>query len=147
MANVGDSEGFLFRKKELLPLIQIHKPDNKAEAKRVQAEGGHIFLNRLNGTLAVSRAFGDFGYIGAACATFCTYLIMSLFIIYKNKTWLPIKYDLKKIFILLCVSILILFLSINFTSKPALVDSNYFYVFLYLIFSIFYIKKSFRYPK
>ncbi|KTD57275.1 PP2C family serine/threonine-protein phosphatase [Legionella shakespearei] len=36
-----------------------HKPTNLEEKTRIEAAGGFIFLGRVNGTLAVSRAIGD----------------------------------------------------------------------------------------
>ena len=37
-----------------------HKPGNDAEIKRIQAAGGWVEFNRVNGNLALSRALGDF---------------------------------------------------------------------------------------
>jgi serine/threonine protein phosphatase PrpC len=37
-----------------------HKPCNNTEYKRIQAAGGWVELNRVNGNLALSRALGDF---------------------------------------------------------------------------------------
>jgi serine/threonine protein phosphatase PrpC len=37
-----------------------HKPCNNTEFKRIQAAGGWVELNRVNGNLALSRALGDF---------------------------------------------------------------------------------------
>ena len=35
-----------------------------------------------------------YGFYGAAFSTFFAYLFMSLFLLYKNQSWLPIKYNL-----------------------------------------------------
>lgn len=42
-----------------------HKPTNQAEGLRIHEAGGLVSLARVNGTLAVSRSFGDFDYTGS----------------------------------------------------------------------------------
>lgn len=37
-----------------------HKPANDKERERIQAAGGWVEFNRVNGNLALSRALGDF---------------------------------------------------------------------------------------
>lgn len=37
-----------------------HKPNNEEELRRITAGGGWVQLNRVNGNLALSRAFGDY---------------------------------------------------------------------------------------
>jgi serine/threonine protein phosphatase PrpC len=39
-----------------------HKPTVAAEKKRIQDAGGSVMIHRVNGSLAVSRALGDFEY-------------------------------------------------------------------------------------
>ena len=39
-----------------------HKPDVDKEKERILAAKSQVFMRRVNGTLAVSRAFGDFEY-------------------------------------------------------------------------------------
>ena len=39
-----------------------HKPTNLDEKQRIQAAGGVVITQRINGSLAVSRALGDFDY-------------------------------------------------------------------------------------
>ena len=39
-----------------------HKPNNPGEQARIVAAGGSVQGKRVNGDLAVSRAFGDFCY-------------------------------------------------------------------------------------
>jgi protein phosphatase 2C family protein 2/3 len=61
-ANIGDSRAVASINCECVPLSQDHKPDNPLELKRILAAGGYVFGNRVNGNLALSRAFGDFHY-------------------------------------------------------------------------------------
>lgn len=39
-----------------------HKPQCSEEFNRINQGGGFVFQNRVNGELAMSRAFGDFQY-------------------------------------------------------------------------------------
>lgn len=39
-----------------------HKPDDEAEYARIVRAGGFVSMSRVNGTLALSRAFGDHVY-------------------------------------------------------------------------------------
>ena len=39
-----------------------HKPTNPEERQRIQNAGGVVLTQRINGSLAVSRALGDFDY-------------------------------------------------------------------------------------
>lgn len=62
-ANVGDSRTVLRRSNgNVLPLSHDHKPTNKEEKARIQESGGFVEFGRVNGSLALSRAFGDVGY-------------------------------------------------------------------------------------
>lgn len=70
-ANAGDSRAILGRKKQqkgssnddgVLPLSFDHKPANDVEVSRVEKDGGFVRNGRVDGDLAVSRSFGDFGY-------------------------------------------------------------------------------------
>ena len=45
-----------------IPLSQDHKPDDAAEKKRIEAANGYVEQGRVFGTLAVSRALGDFDF-------------------------------------------------------------------------------------
>jgi serine/threonine protein phosphatase PrpC len=42
--------------------LQDHKPSNPPERERIQNAGGSVMIQRVNGSLAVSRALGDFEY-------------------------------------------------------------------------------------
>merc|ERR1712066_751565 len=39
-----------------------HKPMDDEERNRIEAAGGMVIIQRINGALAVSRALGDFDY-------------------------------------------------------------------------------------
>jgi serine/threonine protein phosphatase PrpC len=87
LANIGDSRGLVVRRAagfgpraqsvccaELLGETQDHKPDDEAERRRIEAAGGEVMAAgargsfrgfgppRVDGDLALSRAFGDFRF-------------------------------------------------------------------------------------
>jgi protein phosphatase PTC2/3 len=73
VANVGDSELVLAKRSArdsaanaqsdteytAEVLSKIHKPSDSSEVERIERAGGNVFLGRVSGTLAVSRALGD----------------------------------------------------------------------------------------
>ncbi|KAI3460721.1 hypothetical protein Pfo_017384 [Paulownia fortunei] len=63
-ANVGDCKVVLSRKGEAIPLTNDHRLSREDERARIENSGGFLHCQngiwRVNGTLAVSRAFGDF---------------------------------------------------------------------------------------
>jgi protein phosphatase len=61
-ASVGDSRAVLCRGDKAIDLSEDHKPENDVERARIEAAGGHVANNRVNGELAMSRAIGDFRY-------------------------------------------------------------------------------------
>ena len=61
-ANCGDSRGLLCRNGKVVFSTQDHKPYNEAERARIEKAGGTVMMQRVNGSLAVSRALGDFDY-------------------------------------------------------------------------------------
>ncbi|XP_048091721.1 protein phosphatase, Mg2+/Mn2+ dependent, 1Nb (putative) isoform X1 [Alosa alosa] len=61
-ANLGDSRALLCRGGRVAFATADHKPYGPAEKERIERAGGSVALQRVNGSLAVSRALGDFGY-------------------------------------------------------------------------------------
>ncbi|GKY90353.1 hypothetical protein MPSEU_000009300 [Mayamaea pseudoterrestris] len=61
-ANTGDSRAVLRRHGKVLPLSFDHKPSDVPERRRITNAGGSVKAKRVDGDLAVSRAFGDFAY-------------------------------------------------------------------------------------
>lgn len=60
--NCGDSRTFLCRNSHVVFYTEDHKPCNPREKERIQNAGGSVTLQRINGSLAVSRALGDFDF-------------------------------------------------------------------------------------
>ena len=61
-ANCGDSRALLCRDGKLHFSTTDHKPYNTKEKERIEKAGGTVMMQRVNGSLAVSRALGDFDY-------------------------------------------------------------------------------------
>ncbi|XP_041468468.1 protein phosphatase 1B-like isoform X2 [Lytechinus variegatus] len=63
-ANCGDSRSVLSRKGQDKPAFSTedHKPGKPNELKRIEKAGGSVMIERVNGSLAVSRALGDYDY-------------------------------------------------------------------------------------
>lgn len=61
-ANVGDSRAILYDGKTTVELSEDHKPTNEKEMQRINNAGKDVIMGRVNGNLAVARAFGDFRY-------------------------------------------------------------------------------------
>lgn len=64
-ANCGDSRAVLCRSGQVCFSTEDHKPYSPLEKERIESAGGSVSFQRINGSLAVSRALGDFGYKGA----------------------------------------------------------------------------------
>eukprot|EP01103_Thecamoeba_quadrilineata_P000314 TRINITY_DN10268_c0_g1_i1.p1 TRINITY_DN10268_c0_g1~~TRINITY_DN10268_c0_g1_i1.p1 ORF type:complete len:269 (-),score=38.50 TRINITY_DN10268_c0_g1_i1:58-864(-) len=58
-ANAGDSRGVLNRGGKAVNLSFDHKASNLEECQRVEAAGGFIKNERVNGMIAITRALGD----------------------------------------------------------------------------------------
>lgn len=61
-ANCGDSRAVFSNKGELRMCTVDHKPYNEVERERIEKAGGSVMMQRVNGSLAVSRALGDYEY-------------------------------------------------------------------------------------
>lgn len=64
-ANAGDSRSVVGRSSKtnsVEALSEDHKPDNSEEKARIEAAGGFVEENRVNGSLNLSRSLGDFEY-------------------------------------------------------------------------------------
>jgi len=64
ISNLGDSRAFVgrYNSTDFKALTQDHKPSNPEEAARIEKAGAQVYRNRVNSSLAVSRAFGDSQY-------------------------------------------------------------------------------------
>lgn len=62
VGNVGDSRVLASINGVCKPLTEDHKPNNDGERIRIEECGGRVENNRVDGSLAVSRAFGDREY-------------------------------------------------------------------------------------
>jgi len=62
VANCGDSRAVLCRSGQPVFATRDHKPVLPSEKERIIRAGGSVMIQRVNGSLAVSRALGDFEY-------------------------------------------------------------------------------------
>eukprot|EP00913_Durusdinium_trenchii_P012187 g11446.t1 len=63
VASCGDSRAMLWRKADgHLEVTQDHRPTDPSERKRIEAAGGTVELERVDGQLACSRALGAFAF-------------------------------------------------------------------------------------
>lgn len=58
--NAGDSRAVLSRTDGIVALSEDHKPDNDIEVRRIEKANHYVEDSRVDGNLALSRAFGDF---------------------------------------------------------------------------------------
>ncbi|XP_044291386.1 probable protein phosphatase 1N [Varanus komodoensis] len=65
-ANLGDSRALLCRAAAAAFCTEEHKPGRPRERERIENAGGTVSQQRVNGSLAVSRALGDFDYKAVA---------------------------------------------------------------------------------
>lgn len=61
-ANAGDSRAVLYSNDRVYPLSDDHKPDKPTEKERITKSDHMVSDDRVDGNLALSRAFGDFQY-------------------------------------------------------------------------------------
>jgi len=59
-ANAGDSRSILVSGNKVIALSEDHKPDCDEELKRIKKANHFVEDSRVDGNLALSRAFGDF---------------------------------------------------------------------------------------
>ena len=62
LINCGDSRAILISNNQVTLNTLDHKPVNPNERERIQNAGGSVMIQRVNGSLAVSRALGDYEY-------------------------------------------------------------------------------------
>jgi serine/threonine protein phosphatase PrpC len=62
VANIGDSRAILCHNNKAVALSNDHKPDLPEEKLRIEKAGGYVAMGRVNGTLSLSRSFGDFDH-------------------------------------------------------------------------------------
>lgn len=62
LINCGDSRAILVSGNRVVLGTYDHKPINPNERERIQNAGGSVMIQRVNGSLAVSRALGDYEY-------------------------------------------------------------------------------------
>jgi len=63
VGNIGDSRVVLGNNSgEAIKLTEDHKPNTPTEQQRIESAGGHVSVNRVRGSLALSRAIGDRAY-------------------------------------------------------------------------------------
>ncbi|RNA34283.1 phosphatase 1B isoform X2, partial [Brachionus plicatilis] len=63
LINCGDSRAILVSDNQIVLGTSDHKPINPVERERIQNAGGSVMIQRrVNGSLAVSRALGDYEY-------------------------------------------------------------------------------------
>ncbi|KAJ9473600.1 hypothetical protein DIPPA_22239 [Diplonema papillatum] len=68
VGSVGDSRVLVHRKGKLTKSMTTdHKPDIPEEVERIKSAGGWVIRNRVDGKLAVSRAFGDTYFKQGTC--------------------------------------------------------------------------------
>lgn len=74
-ANCGDSRGIMCKNRQVHFATMDHKPYNEAERDRIEKAGGTVMMQRVNGSLAVSRALGDFDYKRSVDVGACEQLV------------------------------------------------------------------------
>ena len=75
VANCGDSRAALYRRTGIGFSTLDHKPFNPCEKERILNAGGSVMIQRVNGSLAVSRALGDYEYKNVEGKSQCEQLV------------------------------------------------------------------------
>jgi serine/threonine protein phosphatase PrpC len=61
LANLGDTRAVLVSGASFIERLSYdHRATDRAEIERVKREGGIVFDDRVGGSLAITRAFGDY---------------------------------------------------------------------------------------
>lgn len=60
--NLGDSRSIIFTEDRIVSVTKDHSPDMPSERERIVWANGTVVDGRLEGVIAVSRAFGDFEF-------------------------------------------------------------------------------------
>jgi protein phosphatase 1L len=79
LINLGDSRSVVWDREKIIYTID-HKPNNPIERQRIQEKGGFVIMDRVNGLLNISRAFGDFNITGLS-------VIPDITVINLEKNW------------------------------------------------------------
>lgn len=75
LANLGDSRSVISRGGRVCFATEDHKPYLPKERERIVNAGGSVMIQRVNGSLAVSRALGDYDYKSVPRLTACQQLV------------------------------------------------------------------------
>ncbi|XP_017155439.1 protein phosphatase 1B [Drosophila miranda] len=75
LANCGDSRVVLSQNGQTEFSSWDHKPNLPLERARIVRAGGSVIIQRVNGTLAVSRALGDFDFKSDSTRSSCDQLV------------------------------------------------------------------------
>eukprot|EP00754_Rhynchopus_humris_P015445 Rhum_TRINITY_DN14440_c28_g1::Rhum_TRINITY_DN14440_c28_g1_i1::g.90720::m.90720 len=78
VGNVGDSRVIVGKGGTAYPMTTDHKPSVDGERVRIEAAGGHVANERVDGRLAVSRAYGDSEYKKTATTTELTHKVIAV---------------------------------------------------------------------
>lgn len=62
--NLGDSRSLIFNRTNIISITKDHNPSDPEELERIKAAEGSVYFGRIDGSIAISRAFGDFEFKG-----------------------------------------------------------------------------------
>ncbi|KAG8343179.1 putative Protein phosphatase 2C [Trypanosoma vivax] len=98
VGNVGDSRVLVCVNGEARAMTEDHKPNNDEERRRIEDCGGRVEGNRVDGSLAVSRAFGDRDYKTNANGSQLQQKVIAL----PDVTHVDVTWDSKDFAVLCC---------------------------------------------